>query len=153
MPTPWHGRLAFDLELLPWISPARLEPFSWCCWWSMLLGKCCRCQDIDFEDGLQPRMEWWLQPRKWGMHSVKEIDMLAAKMDLLAKRLDHYEKVSAQETLKAMESHMTCEVWGDVGHSGNSCSETQEDLNFVNTDNRLSTITSRMESALKQSRR
>ena len=30
---------------------------------------------------------------------------------------------------------MTCEVCGDVGHSGNSCPETQEDLNFVNTDN------------------
>jgi hypothetical protein len=70
------------------------------------------------------------------MHSVKEIDMLAAKMDLLAKRVEHYEKVSAQETLKAMDSHMTCEVYEDVGHSGHSCPETQEDLNFVNTDNR-----------------
>ena len=45
-----------------------------------------------------------LQPHKRGMHLVKEIDMLAAKMDLLAKRVEHYEKVSAQETLKAMES-------------------------------------------------
>ena len=61
-----------------------------------------------------------LQPRKWGMHSIIEIGMLAAKMDLLAKRVEHYEKVSAQETLKAMDSHMTCEVYGDVGHSGNS---------------------------------
>ena len=42
------------------------------------------------------------------MHSIKEIDMLVAKMDLLAKRVEHYEKVSAQETLKAMDSHMTC---------------------------------------------
>ena len=69
------------------------------------------------------------------MHSIKEIDMLATKMDLLAKRVDHYEKVSAQETLKGMDSHMTCEVCGDVGYSGNSYLETQEDLNFVNTDN------------------
>ena len=61
--------------------------------------------------------------------------MLAAKMDLLAKRVEHYEKVSAQETLKAMDSHMTCEVCGDVGHSANSCPKTQEDLNFINTDN------------------
>ena len=43
-----------------------------------------------------------LQPRKRGMHSIKEIDMLAAKMDLLTKRVEHYEKVSAQETLKAI---------------------------------------------------
>ena len=47
-----------------------------------------------------------LQPRKQGMHSIKEIDMLAAKMDLLMKPMEHYEKVSAQETLKAMDSHM-----------------------------------------------
>jgi len=43
--------------------------------------------------------------------------MLAAKMDLLTKRVEHYEKMSAQETLKAMDFHMTCEVYGDVGHS------------------------------------
>ena len=53
------------------------------------------------------------------MHSIKEIDMLAAKMNLLVKRVEHYEKVSAQETLKAINSHMTCEVYGDVGHSRN----------------------------------
>ena len=69
------------------------------------------------------------------MHSIKEIDMLAAKMDLLVKRVEHYQKMSAQETLKAMDSHMTYEVCGDVGHSGNSCPKTQEDLYFVNTDN------------------
>jgi hypothetical protein len=69
------------------------------------------------------------------MHLIKEIDILAAKMDLLAKRVEHYEMVSAWETLKAMDSHMTCKVCGDVGHSGNSCPETQEDLNFINTDN------------------
>ena len=76
-----------------------------------------------------------LQPRKRGMHLVKETGMLVAKMDLLTKRVEHYEKVSAQETLKAMDSHMTYEVCGDVGHSGNSYPKTQEDLNFVNTDN------------------
>jgi hypothetical protein len=36
-----------------------------------------------------------LQLHKRGMHSIKEIDMLAVKMDLLAKRVKHYEKVSA----------------------------------------------------------
>ena len=44
------------------------------------------------------------QPRKRGMHLVKEIDMLVAKMDMLARRVEHHETVSAQETLKAMES-------------------------------------------------
>ena len=65
-----------------------------------------------------------LQPHKRGMHSIKEVDILAAKIDLLAKRVEHYDKMSAQETLKAMYSHMTCEVYGYVGHSGNFCLET-----------------------------
>ena len=38
------------------------------------------------------------------MHSKKEVGMLAAKMDLHAKRVEPYEKMSAQETLKAMDS-------------------------------------------------
>ena len=32
---------------------------------------------------------------------------------------------------------MTCEVCGDVGHSGKSYPKTEEDLNFINTDNRF----------------
>ena len=34
-----------------------------------------------------------------------------------------------------MDTHMTCEVCGETGHSGNFCLETHEDLNFVNNDN------------------
>ena len=48
-----------------------------------------------------------LQHRKQGTHLIKQIDMLAVKMDLLVKRVEHYEKVSAQEKLKAMDAHMT----------------------------------------------
>ena len=51
------------------------------------------------------------------------------------KQVEHCEKMSAQENLQAMDAHMTCEVCGDVGHLGNSCPRTQEDLNFINTDN------------------
>ena len=69
------------------------------------------------------------------MHSLKEADMLATKVDLLAKRLENCEKMSAQETVQAMDTHMTCEVCGETRHSGNFCPETHEDLNFVNNDN------------------
>jgi len=69
------------------------------------------------------------------MHSLKEANMYAAKMDLLAKRLKNCEKMSAQETIQAMDTHMTCEVCGETGHLGNLCPETHEDLNFVNNDN------------------
>ena len=69
------------------------------------------------------------------MHSLKEADMLAAKVDLLAKRLENCEKMSVQETVQAMDTHMTCEVCGETEHSGNLCPETHEDLNFINNDN------------------
>jgi hypothetical protein len=36
-----------------------------------------------------------LQPHKRGMHSLKEAGMLATKVDLLAKRLENCEKMSA----------------------------------------------------------
>jgi hypothetical protein len=64
------------------------------------------------------------------MHSIKEVDM-----NQHAKRVEHYEKMSAQETFKAMDSHMTCEVRENIGHLGNVCPKTHEDLNFVSNDN------------------
>ena len=69
------------------------------------------------------------------MHSLKEVGMLAAKVDLLAKRVENCEKMSAYETVQAMDTHMTCEVCGETGHSGNFYPETHEDLNFVNNNN------------------
>ena len=68
------------------------------------------------------------------MHSLKEADMLATKVDLLTKILENFEKMSAQETIQAMDTHMTCEVCGEAGHSSNFFLETHEDLNFVNND-------------------
>ena len=32
------------------------------------------------------------------------------------------------------DSRMTCEVYGNIGHSGNICPKTQEDVNFVNNN-------------------
>ena len=43
----------------------------------------------------QGRNDNRLQPCKRGMHSIKEVDMLVAKMDLLTKRLKNCEKMSA----------------------------------------------------------
>jgi uncharacterized coiled-coil protein SlyX len=58
--------------------------------------------------------------------------MLAAKMDLLMKKL---EASSDMETTKIMDAHMTCEVCGNVGHSRNDYSETREEANFINNGN------------------
>jgi len=78
-----------------------------------------------------------LQHHKRGMHFLKEGDMIVAKMDLLAKRLENCEKMSIQETTQTMESHMTCEVYGEASHSKHHCSNTHKDLNFVNNDSRF----------------
>jgi hypothetical protein len=73
-----------------------------------------------------------LQPRNRGVHQVDGIDMIAAKMDLLMKKL---EASSNMETAKIMDAHMTCEVCGNVGHSGNDCLETREEASFINNGN------------------
>ena len=40
------------------------------------------------------------------MHTVKEADMLAVKIDLLMKWIENYENVSTQETVQAMDACM-----------------------------------------------
>jgi hypothetical protein len=73
-----------------------------------------------------------LQPHTHGVHQVDGIDMIAAMMDLLMKKL---EASSNMETTKIMEAHMMCEVCGNVGHSGNDCHETREVASFINNGN------------------
>jgi hypothetical protein len=50
------------------------------------------------------------------------------------KRLDDHaaEKEATTSTVQAMDSLMTCEVCGDVGHSGNNCLETREEASHIN---------------------
>jgi len=60
-----------------------------------------------------------LQPHKRRMHSLNEADMIVAKMNVLAKKLEQYEKMSTQDIVQSLDSHMICEVCGESGHSGN----------------------------------
>jgi uncharacterized coiled-coil protein SlyX len=73
-----------------------------------------------------------LQPRTSSVHQVDGIDMITGKMDLLMKKL---EASTNMETAKIMDAHMTCEVYGNVSHSGNDCLETREEANFINNGN------------------
>jgi hypothetical protein len=64
--------------------------------------------------------------------------MLQSKMDLLImKRMDALTSKNASMaiTTQAMDAHMTCEVCGDTGHSGNYCLTTQEDMMYMNDNN------------------
>jgi len=67
-----------------------------------------------------------------GMHTVKETDLLAAKIDLLMKRLDGQATDPMIGTVQAIDSRMTCEECGNVGHMGINCSGTKEDASFIN---------------------
>jgi hypothetical protein len=72
--------------------------------------------------------------RGGGMHQLKEVDMLCAKMDLLMKRLN--ERASEKkEVMHIHDSRMTCEECGDTGQSGSNCLELQEDVNYLNNNN------------------
>jgi hypothetical protein len=68
----------------------------------------------------------WGEKRKTqkGMHTVKEADMLTAKNRFIAK------KTRRTGTVQALDSHMMCEVCGNVGHSGNDQSRPQGNSNY-----------------------
>jgi len=53
-----------------------------------------------------------------GMHQLKEVDMLSAKLDLLMKMLDD-RAIDKKEVMHIYDSHMTCDECGYTGHSGN----------------------------------
>ena len=69
------------------------------------------------------------------MHTVKETEMIAAKLDLLIKKMEEGSKQQIHATVYAMGSHFMCEVCGNDGHSGNDCLETREDCAYLNNNN------------------
>jgi hypothetical protein len=78
-----------------------------------------------------------LQPHQRGTHTVKEADMLNAKIDLLMKRMDDLtnEKTVMATTTQAMDARMICEVCRNSGHSRNCCPTAHEDVTFMNGNN------------------
>ena len=47
------------------------------------------------------------------MHTIKETDMLATKLDLLMKKLDEGNRPQVPVPVHAMNLYFTCEVCGD----------------------------------------
>jgi hypothetical protein len=72
--------------------------------------------------------------RGGGMHQLKEVDMLSAKMDLLMKKLEDQAN-EKQEVMHIHDSRMICEECGNTRHSENNYPKIQEDVNFVNNNN------------------
>ena len=72
--------------------------------------------------------------RGGGIHQLKEVDMMSAKMDLLMKKLKDRAN-EKKEVMHIHDSRMTCEECGNIGHLGNNCPKTHEDVNFINNNN------------------
>jgi len=68
--------------------------------------------------------------RGGGMHQLKEIDMQAAKMDLLMKRLDE-RAVEKKEVIHINGLDMTCEECGETEHRGTNCPELTKNVNYI----------------------
>jgi hypothetical protein len=71
--------------------------------------------------------------KRGGMHQVKEVDMLSAKMDLLMKKLDEHDQ-QKKEVMHIHDSRMTCEECGGTSHTGSNCPKVQEDVNYINNN-------------------
>ena len=74
------------------------------------------------------------------MHTINEVDMLSAKMDLLMKKMEEgtkkeQEAIQLPATARAIEADPWCDVCGRDDHSGNNCPETRENMNFINNNN------------------
>jgi hypothetical protein len=70
------------------------------------------------------------------MHTTKETDMLAAKLDLLLKKIyERPQDKAPTQALQALDARMTCKVCGNTRHSGNDCPETHEDMMYMNNNN------------------
>jgi len=72
--------------------------------------------------------------RGGGIHQLKVVDMLAAKMDLLMKRLDE-RATKKKEVMHIHDFGMTCDECEETGHTGTNCPELTEDVNYINNNN------------------
>jgi hypothetical protein len=71
------------------------------------------------------------QSRTHKVHQLEEVGMLTVKIDILMKKLED----PGLNHLKIINSRMTCEECGEIGHMGINCPTTCQDVNFIENSN------------------
>ena len=94
-----------------------------------------------------PSMEPWLSSIKWcpikaggrkkttKRHAYREGGgYVCHKNTFVAEKTGRTvpKKEAMKAIVHAMNSHMACEVYGEVGHSWNDCPETHEEASYIN---------------------
>ena len=77
-----------------------------------------------------------LQPKKRGVHTLNEVDMLSAKTDLLMKKMEEgskkeQEAIHPYANARAIKADLWCKVCGGHDHSGNNCPKMKEEVTFI----------------------
>ena len=109
MSAPWNGQLAHSSELLQQVDSVfrhHVDAAAGGAFFSLTIERATSL--IEKMVSNQGWSDDRLQPHQRGMHSVKETDMLAMKIDLLLKKFEDISQNKAQmQTLQALETRMT----------------------------------------------
>ena len=112
----WNGELATDADILSWARqqfPRDMDAAAGGAFLSLTIS-----QATALVEKMASNQSWneeRTQTRKkgGGIHHLKEVDMLSAKLDLLMKNLDDRAR-DKKEVMHIYDSHMTCEECGDT---------------------------------------
>ena len=105
--------MATHVDVLPWLTNSTRETMDAAVGGAFLsLTLLAVTTLVEKMASIQGWNEECVQTRKrgGGMHQLKEVDMLSAKMDLLMKKLKDRANVK-QEVMHIHDSRMTCEEW------------------------------------------
>lgn len=105
-----HKRLQWVDSYIPWhLDAARGAFFS-----LIVAATITLIEKMTSNQGWNERRS---QPLRRGINTMEGFNMLVSKMDLLLSNMDgRANKTSSYDTIQALDSHVTCEVCGNVWH-------------------------------------
>jgi len=113
----WDGELATHADILSWAQTTRetMDAATRGAFLSLTISQATALVEKMASNQGWSEERTHTRKRGGGMHQLKEVDMLAAKMDLLMKRLDE-RATKKNEVMHIHDSGMTCEECGEIGY-------------------------------------